>query len=147
MEIYHNNLDLCSLIETWIKLNESTTPITSCPPGNKIFFLPRDDRVGGGVAVVHRGEIPVTHNVMYNCESMECSDFKVSLSSFNLYLAVIYQPPKKSVLAFTKDILDHMEKNINMMERHYSLATSTSKSLSPAAMTLSSLQNCLIGLG
>ena len=44
---------------------------------------------------------------------MECSDLKISLSSFNLNLAVIYWPPNKSVLAFTKDILDYMEKNIN----------------------------------
>ena len=46
--------------------------------------------------------------------TLECSDFKVSLSSFNLDLAVIYQPPNKSVLAFTKDILDYMEENINV---------------------------------
>ena len=83
------------------------------PPCYKIISVPRDDRVQGGVALVHREEIPVTHNATYNYESMECSYFKVSLSSFNLNLAVIYQPPNKSVLAFTKDFLDYMEKNIN----------------------------------
>ena len=113
LKIYHNDLDLCSLTETWIKLDDSTIPITLCPSGYKILSVPRVDRVGGGVAEVHREEIPVTHKAMYNCESMECSDFKVSLSSFNLSLAVIYWPPNKSVLSFTKDILDYMEKNIN----------------------------------
>ena len=97
----------------WIKLDDSTTPITLCPPGYKILSVPRDNRVGGGVALIHREEISVTHNMMYNYESMECSDFKVSLSSFNLNLAVIYWPPNKSVPTFTKDILDYMGKNIN----------------------------------
>ena len=78
------------------QLDDSTSPITLCPPGYKIISVPRDDRVGGGVALVHREEIPVTHNVTYSYESMECSDFNVSLSSFNLNLAVIYQPPNKS---------------------------------------------------
>ena len=117
------------------------------PPGYKIISVPRDDRVGGGIASVHREEIPVTHNVTYNYESMECSDFKVSLSSFNLNLAVIYWPPNKSVLAFTKNFLNYMEKKLMPVERHYSLVTSTSMSMIPAAVTLSSLQNCLIVLG
>ena len=108
LEIYSNNLDLCSLTETWIKRDDSTTPITLCLAGYKIISVPRDNRVGEGVALIHRKEIPVTHNAMYNYESLECSDFKVFLSSFNLNLAVIYQPPSKSVLAFTKDILDYM---------------------------------------
>ena len=81
-------------------------PIALCPPSYKIISVPRDDRV-------HREEIPVTHNAMYNYKSMECSNFKVSLSSFNLNLAVIYWPPNKSVLAFTKDKLDYIEKKIN----------------------------------
>ena len=97
----------------WIKLDDSTMPIALCPPGYKIISVPRDDRVGEGITLVHREEIPVTHNVMYNYKYMECSDFKVFLSSFNLNLSVIYWPPNKSVLAFTKDILDYMEKNIN----------------------------------
>ena len=112
LEIYHNDLDFCSLTEMWIKLDDSTTPITLCPPGYKILSVPRDDRVGGWVALVHREEIPVTHNAMYNYESLECSHFKVSLNSFNLNLAVIYLLPSKSVLDFTKDILDFMKKNI-----------------------------------
>ena len=33
--IYSNNLDLCSLTETWIKLDNSTTPITLCPLDTK----------------------------------------------------------------------------------------------------------------
>ena len=104
---------MCLCTETWIKPDDSTTHIALCPPGYKILSVPRDDRVGAEVALVHREEIPVTHNAMYNYESMVCSDFKVSLSSFNLNLAAIYWPPNKSVLAFTKDILDYMEKNIN----------------------------------
>ena len=66
LEIYSNNLDLCSLAEMWIKLDDSTTSITLCPPGYKIISVPRDDRVGGVVALVHREEIPVTHNAIYN---------------------------------------------------------------------------------
>ena len=52
-------------------------------------------------------------------------------------------------MAFIKDFLDYMEKkNINAnWKRHYSLATSTSKSMIPAAVTPSSLWNCLIVLG
>ena len=113
LEIYSNNLDLHSPTEMWIKPDDSTTPIVLCPPGYKIISVPWDDSVGEAVALVHREEIPVTHNATYNYESMECSDFKVSLSSFNLNQAVIYQPPNKSVLAFKKDFLDYMEKNIN----------------------------------
>ena len=64
LEIYSNNLTLCSLAETWIKPDDSTTPITLCLPGYKIIPIPRDDRVEGGVALVHREEIPVTHSVI-----------------------------------------------------------------------------------
>ena len=77
-------------------------------PWAQYFSVPRDDRVAGGAGLVHREEIQVTHNAVYNYESKECSDSKVSLSSFNLNLAIIYWPPNKSVLALSKDILDYI---------------------------------------
>ena len=48
-EINNHNLDLCALIETWIKEDENTTIHNHlCPSGYNIISVPHINRTGGG---------------------------------------------------------------------------------------------------
>ena len=39
VEISNNNIDLCALTETWIKEDDTITPLELCPPGYKSISI------------------------------------------------------------------------------------------------------------
>ena len=114
LDIADNNLDMCALMETWIKEDDSITPLQLCPPGYKAISVSRTNKVGGGLALVFHDNLDVKHTTTYDFASMECSDFRINLQNCIVNLAIIYRPPDRSVLQFALDILDYMECNINI---------------------------------
>ena len=40
VEISNNNIDLCALTETWIREDDTITPLELCPPGYKSTSIP-----------------------------------------------------------------------------------------------------------
>ena len=79
VEIFNNNTDLCTLTETWIKEDDTITQLELCPPGYKSISISQQNQQGGGVAIVYRNTLNITHNSTYNFQSMECSDFRLNL--------------------------------------------------------------------
>ena len=84
-----------------------------CPPGYKVYSVPRNDRSSGGIAVTYKDSIPIKKNSVYNYISMECADFTVTLPNNTTNLSVIYRLPDKSVLSFADEFLNYRESNIN----------------------------------
>ena len=113
VELVHNKVDICSLTETWIREDDTTTVSQISPPGYKAISVPRSNKQGEGIAVVYKDSIKIRRSNTYDYSSMECTDFVVSLPGLSLNMAVIYRPPNKSVLSFTNDFLDYIERNIN----------------------------------
>ena len=51
---------------------------------------------------------------MHEYESMESTSFMVDLPTNVLHLVVVYRPPHRSVLSFALEMLDMMERGINV---------------------------------
>ena len=66
VEISNNSIDFCALTETWIREDDTITPLEICPLGYKSISIPRQNRQGGGVAIVYRNTLSLTHNFTYN---------------------------------------------------------------------------------
>ena len=59
-EVFTNKLDICTLTETWIKQVDKLTTHYICPPGYKCITLPWPNKMGGGIAIIHKEEINAT---------------------------------------------------------------------------------------
>ena len=103
-----HNLDVCTLTETWIKEGDDTTAIQLCPDGYSSVSIPREGRIGGGIAIVHRSDITLRSKSVYNYQTMECADFQNMLVN----LCVIYRPPDTSIASFCDDLMDYQERNV-----------------------------------
>ena len=101
--IEENNIDICALTETCIKVEDDLTQLMICPKGL---------RAGGGLEVIYKGSIKMKHNTTFNFKMMECVDFTITLPSFSLYLEIIYRPPEGIVLQFSQELADYLIKNI-----------------------------------
>ena len=113
VELVHNKVDICSLMETWIKEEDTATESQICAPSYKAISVPRSNKQGGGIAIVYKDSITMQRSNTSDYSSMECTDCTVSLPGLSLNIAVIYRPPDKSFLSFANDFLDYMEGNIN----------------------------------
>ena len=109
----NRNLDICALIETWIKTNDNITPIQLCPQGYKYLSTSRTDKQGGGIVLLFKEGLNVKQDMKYDFTSMECTGYLISLPGQQVKLCLIYRPPEKSVLDFILDFADYMEENIN----------------------------------
>ena len=101
------------MTETWIREDDTITPLELYPLGYKSISIPQQNQKGGGVAIVYRNTLSLTHNSTYNFQSMECSDFRLDLPSQCMNLVIIYRPLNRKLQQFLNDLYDYMENNIN----------------------------------
>ena len=66
LDIADNNLDMCALTKTWIKEDDSITPLQLCLPGYKAISVSRRNRVGGGLTLVFHDNLDVKHTTTYD---------------------------------------------------------------------------------
>ena len=112
------NLDICALIETWIKTNNNITPIQLCPQGYKCLSTSRTDKQEGGIALLFKERLNIKQDTKHDFTSMECMDYLISLPGQQVKLCLMYRPPEKSVLDFVLDFADYLEENINFRGEH-----------------------------
>ena len=107
-------LDICALMETWIKPEDNITHIAISPPGYKAISIPRTNKTGGRMAIIHHNDFTINHHKTYDFTSMECSSFtiKQSADSELINMFVVYRPPDTSVINFL-DLATVLEDNIN----------------------------------
>ena len=89
-----------------------------CLDGYKALSLPRQDCMGGGIAIMFRNHLNIKEGNRYEFTSMECMDYILTLPKITIKLGVIYRPPNNSVLDFMSDFADYMECNINIPGEH-----------------------------
>ena len=75
MELMEHNLDVWALTETWIREGDDTTAIQLSPDGYSSMSIPREGRIGGGIAIVHQSDITLRSKPIYNYQIMECAKF------------------------------------------------------------------------
>ena len=75
VECMEHKLDVCVLTETWIRESDDTTAVQLCPDGYSSVSIPREGRIGGGIAIVHRSDMTLRSKSVYNYQTMECRLF------------------------------------------------------------------------
>lgn len=93
--IIDNQLDICSLTETWFKGRHPAVKAVT-PPGYRITQLPRSSAPGGGVAVIHRSTLVIVKTVPREYTTMECLELLIKSGTDHLRLVTIYRPPPKA---------------------------------------------------
>ena len=112
--ITHNHLDVCILMETWIKEDDTTTSALLCPLGYKSLLISRKKQRGGGFALVYSVKATAKISQIHEFKSMVCTSFIINLPTNVLHLVAVYRPPDRSVLHFALDMLDLTERSINV---------------------------------
>ena len=110
--ITENQLDICSLTETWFKPSHIAVNAV-VPPGYTMKHIHRANARDGGVAIIFRDSISMTvskHNTYTSMEYLNCL-FKVGLEL--LRIVTIYRPPPKTkspnVPVFLREFADLLE--------------------------------------
>ena len=113
LEIVQSHLDLFALIETWIRDDDTLTETQICPPGYKAVSIPHPGRTGGGIALIYHDSLQVKRDTTYSFQTMECTNFNLSLQGKPLHLTIIYRPPGSNINTFASELMDFIEANIN----------------------------------
>ena len=114
LELVNNSLDLCILTKTWIKECDTITPTRLCPNGYKSLSISRQDRVGGGIAIVYKSDLNISITSSQPFKTMELSCFSISTGNRLINLITIYRPPDSNVLEFCNELAKLLETNINL---------------------------------
>ena len=87
MELNNSNIDIYAITETWLKINDDLTMKIVPPPNYNIHSTPRTTgKQGGGLALVYKNHINVTHKGNYNTETMECSEYLLKTAQLSINL-------------------------------------------------------------
>jgi len=90
-----NNADLLALTETWLGTAIDKSVISEITPdGYQILHVPRKDKLGGGVALIHKSNVDVKRSkpiqTYSHFELLECN---VAVQKNRFRLCVVYRPP------------------------------------------------------
>ena len=113
MELTNSNIDISAIMETWLKTDEDLTTKMVPPSNYNVHSMPRPPgKQGGGLALVYKSNINVTHKGNYNTETMECSKYLLRMAQSSINLYIMYYIPSTSVLTFCNDLANLTELNI-----------------------------------
>ena len=90
-----NNLDIFVLTETWLGVNDSIVINDLCPVGFSCINIPRGQRRGGGIGIVHRSEYSLQKTNFLQDGSFKSFEYvEVTLKGkINRHIAAVYRPP------------------------------------------------------
>ena len=104
--ICNHNLDFLLLTETWLeKETSSTTLIEATPPHFNFISTERQNKQGGGIAIIFKS--------LFQCQKTTLGDFSsfeylaaVLKCSSDILLLTVYRPPKLSASLFLEEFGD-----------------------------------------
>ena len=91
--ILQQDIDICSLVETWLKPSDTVVMGILTPPGYKLHTCHQLSRSGGGVAVLHKEGFKSSHISSGKKQSYEFIEMELSNHSTKFKLLVLYRPP------------------------------------------------------
>ena len=107
------DLDVAVITETWFKTQQNNCTATLRENGYSIFHLNREEKGGGGVAIIHRDSLKLNNAKCYNFETFECVIGSIaSMSSQKITFVAMYRFCELSPLAFLSEFNDFAEKII-----------------------------------
>ena len=90
--IINNRVDLLAITESWLSSNDNVVEDRLIQDGYKFIYQPRENRKGGGVAVLHRNGIVVKIKRQGIAKSLEYIDYYVTCKNRSFELIAIYRP-------------------------------------------------------
>ena len=113
--IEENDLDVLALTETWLdsgdKDNYWCGEIT--PSGYHLHNVPRENRTGGGVAVVVRSGFTTTQQRVLDYKSFELIELVISSKKDSVRMCVVYRPPSSKKHEFIEQFHDYMDSQVS----------------------------------
>ena len=119
-QIIDRSLDVLALTEIW---NPSNCTIAELlPPGYEIVHQPRQDKCGGGVAMIARTELRCKLKIAVALTSFEAIIVTITSDQKVINMYVVYAPECKQSSAqahntfiseFTPILIDHLCKSLN----------------------------------
>uniref|UniRef100_A0A3B3Y420 Reverse transcriptase domain-containing protein n=1 Tax=Poecilia mexicana TaxID=48701 RepID=A0A3B3Y420_9TELE len=92
--ICDKKVDILCLTETWHKPSSYMALNEACPPGYTYLEKARTTGRGGGLAVFHRRDLPVTPLPLPELTTFESLLFNCKLQKETILILLIYRPPK-----------------------------------------------------
>jgi exonuclease III len=102
---------ILALTETWLKVRDFYEPAEICPPEYTILREDREERKGGGVAIMCKKEYKPNRIKTGAYHSFEHLSVKLKSTPFFLRIVVIYTPPSSSIKTFLSDFGSFLEDN------------------------------------
>ena len=110
-QLTDGELDIAIVTETWFKTQQNNYTATLKDNGFSIFHFNREEKVGGGVAVIYRHCLKLHSAKSYNFTSFECILVSISSStSQKITFVVIYRLGEVSASVFLTEFFDFFEK-------------------------------------
>ena len=118
--LLENSIDVCAVMETWLKEDDEYRLHEIPPLGFKIISKPRcDGRQGGWITLIYKGNYTINdHKINTNSQYMELSAFDLHIQDCVIDLLVIYRYPNTSVVSFCNDLADILGNNIHKLKGH-----------------------------
>ena len=120
--ITSEDIDLCVITETWLRKDDDTVLANITPAGYDIRSSPRDDKIGGGLAVLFRDSIQVRKIVTANHPSFEATEWHLKYGNSVIVTIGIYRPPYSTnhpvtVNTFLNEFAEYLE-SVALVEGH-----------------------------
>ena len=110
-------VDICAITETWLKQTDTNRMAhREVPPEGYIISSHSrlDNRPGGGVAIVYRGNVKVKDHTGTNLfATMEYINASICLNISTINLYIIYRYLASSVIEFCNELISLLEENVN----------------------------------
>ncbi len=97
--ISDHNIDLCCITESWIQDGDSVTQEELKPNGFDLRNFPRNNRTGGGIAIIFKESIKPKLVSAFERKSFECTEWIIPMESLSepVRLVIVYRPPYSPV--------------------------------------------------
>ena len=100
--VLETNIDLCVISETWLKADgDDVIRGELLQEGFCFNDVPREDRKGGGLALLYRNNLKVSVCPYKEYRSFECVEWKISNQTLIFSVFGIYRPPYSERHPFT----------------------------------------------
>ena len=104
--VTNNKIDICILMEKWIRLDDTTTTTQLCPPNYDIISIPRKDYIGGGLALIYNKRLNTNLKSSYSFNTMECSDFiPENRNGRTIFLCLLFRLPNTNVTDYMGELV------------------------------------------
>ena len=109
--LLEESLEIAFITETWFQTQQNYSTATLKENGYFIFHFNRENKGGGGVAIIYRDNLKLCNTKCYKFETYECILGSIaSVSSSNINFVVVYRHCEFPPSLFLEEFHDFLER-------------------------------------